>query len=237
MGGTPHHPPPGGPGLLGPRRPRRPPSTLTIEGGYRRHHWRSVAGGRPWSGPNTEALGGGVRFITRRRYIRTTIAGKAPTNATVAIDVADGRLLSPSWTWTSRVPLPDRPPARHYPRVLLGVPYRRAPARPLRPVRRRAAGAAPPRRPSTSGGAGAARPPSTWPETPCCATSCSGRRLPGDGRHRPGVHPGGRGAPGALERAPAWPPVIVNRLGTRPSPSPTAGRASNCRGWCTATAP
>lgn len=62
--------------------------TLNIEGSYDNTNWRSVATGQAVVGPNTEALEGGVRFITRRRYIRATVAGGTVNGVSVQFNMA-----------------------------------------------------------------------------------------------------------------------------------------------------
>lgn len=61
---------------------------LTVEGSYDNTNWRSVASGQAVVGPATEALEGGVRFITRRRYIRATVAGGAANGVSVQLNSA-----------------------------------------------------------------------------------------------------------------------------------------------------
>jgi len=61
---------------------------LTVEGSYDNTNWRTVATGQAVVGPNTEALEGGVRFVTRRRYIRSTITGGNANGVSVQINMA-----------------------------------------------------------------------------------------------------------------------------------------------------
>jgi len=52
--------------------------------------YRVIAAGDFVSGPNAEMAGDvGVRFVTRRRYVRAVLVGNALTNATGAIMVAN----------------------------------------------------------------------------------------------------------------------------------------------------
>ena len=61
---------------------------LLIEGSYDNTTFRAVASGAAVVGPGTEALEGGVRFITRRRYIRATLGGGAANGVSVQINSA-----------------------------------------------------------------------------------------------------------------------------------------------------
>lgn len=64
--------------------------TVNVEASYDNTNWRTVASGQLVVSPLLEGTEGGVRFVTRRRYVRTTVAGGAANNFSAQI-VAAGR--------------------------------------------------------------------------------------------------------------------------------------------------
>jgi hypothetical protein len=56
-----------------------------VQASYDNTNWRDVATGQMVCGPNAEASEGGVRFFTRRRYVRANVSGGAVNGVTVAL--------------------------------------------------------------------------------------------------------------------------------------------------------
>jgi hypothetical protein len=59
-----------------------------VQASYDNTNWRDVSTGLLVVGPNAEAGEGGVRFNTRRRYVRAALSGGAVNGITVAIFTA-----------------------------------------------------------------------------------------------------------------------------------------------------
>lgn len=64
--------------------------SVNVEASYDNSNFRAVASGALVVSPLLEGTEGGVRFITRRRYVRATVTGGAANNVSVQI-TASGR--------------------------------------------------------------------------------------------------------------------------------------------------
>jgi len=59
--------------------------SLTLEGSFDNTNWRQIASGDIQVGAAAESQEAGLRFITRRRYVRGVLAGAVATGVTVAL--------------------------------------------------------------------------------------------------------------------------------------------------------
>jgi hypothetical protein len=62
--------------------------TVNVEGSYDNTTWRTVATGQLLVSNLLEGTEAGVRFVTRRRYVRSTITGGSANNVSVQITQA-----------------------------------------------------------------------------------------------------------------------------------------------------
>lgn len=62
--------------------------TVNVEASYDNTNFRQVASGQLVVSPNVEASEGGVRFVTRRRYVRVNIIGGAANGVSANINMA-----------------------------------------------------------------------------------------------------------------------------------------------------